>query len=216
VEIAPTDRTTVHRLAHRATYDRRAINAILDEGLVAHLGLAPDGQPLVLPTLHARVGDEVFVHGSVANRMLRSLRDGAPACLTVSIVDGLVLARSWFHHSVNYRSVVIFGQARLVEDDDRKRAAMAALVEHVAPGRGGHSRPPTAKELAATLVLSLPIDEVSAKIRTGPPIDDEEDLTLDVWAGVLPLALVPGPAMADDASAARQVPEHVQEWSRPG
>jgi uncharacterized protein len=193
----PSTRTDVRRLPERGRYDRSSIDAILDEALICHLGLASARGPVVLPTLFARVGDEVYLHGSPANAMLRGLRKGVDACCTVTLVDGLVLARSAFHHSINYRSVVIFGRARLVDDLDEKAAVLAALVEKVMEGRSREARTPTEKELRATLVLSLPIDEASAKVRTGPPVDDEEDYGLPVWAGVLSLRTVGGPLIAD-------------------
>ncbi len=185
----------------RARYDREAIDAILDEAMVAHLGCALEGQPFVIPTLHARVGDEVYFHGSAASRTIRALRAGAPACLTVTLLDGLVLARSAVHHSVNYRSVVVLGSARSVEDLDRRAQAVQAFTERLIPGRWQEVRPPTIKELKAIDVLALPLDEASAKIRTGPPLDDEEDYALPAWAGVIPLhtragAPVPDPRLA--------------------
>jgi nitroimidazol reductase NimA-like FMN-containing flavoprotein (pyridoxamine 5'-phosphate oxidase superfamily) len=179
----------VRRLPKRAAYDRAAIDAILDEALVCHLGFVHNGQPFVIPTLHARVGDRVYVHGSAASRMLRTLGAGFPACLTVTLLDGLVLARAAFHHSVNYRSVVVLGTAEPVSDPDQKVCALRAFTEHVLPGRWDDIRPPTRQELEATAVLSLPLDEASAKVRTGPPVDDEEDYALGVWAGVIPLRL---------------------------
>jgi hypothetical protein len=187
----------VRRLPDRGRYDRSTIDAILDEGLICHLGLVTDRGPIVLPTLFARVEDQIFLHGAPANAMLRELRSGVDACCTVTLVDGLVLARSAFHHSINYRSVVIFGRASLVDDEDQKAAALTALVDKVMEGRSREARMPTGKELRATLVISLPLDEASAKVRTGPPIDDEEDYGLPVWAGVLPLRTVGGPLIAD-------------------
>jgi nitroimidazol reductase NimA-like FMN-containing flavoprotein (pyridoxamine 5'-phosphate oxidase superfamily) len=175
----------------RGLYDRPSIDAILDEALVAHLAFTgEDGQPYAIPTLHARVGDEVWVHGSSASRTLRTLGRGTRACLTVTLVDGLVLARSIFNHSVNYRSVIVLGEARPVTDPDAKRTALAAFAERVAPGRWADARPPTASELKATSILALPLDEASAKVRTGPPVDGDDDLALDVWAGVVPMRLV--------------------------
>jgi uncharacterized protein len=194
-----TDRTTLQRLPQRGSHDRAVVDAILDEALYCHLGFtAPrtplssrqDGQPFVLPTIHARVDDRVYVHGSAASRMLRALASGIPVCLTATLLDGLVLARSAFHHSMNYRSVVLLGTAQPVVEDDEKLVALRAIVEHVAPGRWAEVRPPNAKEMKATSVLRLPIDEGSAKVRTGPPVDDEEDYALPIWAGVVPLRLV--------------------------
>jgi uncharacterized protein len=172
----------------RGRYDRDTIDAILDEALLCHVGFAVDGQPHVIPTMHARVGDRLYVHGSAASRMLRHAISGAPICVTVTLFDGLVLAKSVFNHSVNYRSVVVFGRAMLVEGDE-KREALHALAEQLAPGRWDEARQPTAKELKATSILSLPLDEASAKVRTGEPEDDPEDLELPVWSGVVPVHL---------------------------
>jgi nitroimidazol reductase NimA-like FMN-containing flavoprotein (pyridoxamine 5'-phosphate oxidase superfamily) len=194
---APTSRTRVRRLPKRGVYERSAIDAILDEGLVCHVGFVHDGHPVVIPTLYARVGDIVYVHGSAASRMLRTIASGVEACLTVTLLDGLVLARSAFHHSANYRSVVVFGHAQVVEEPTAKLAALEAFAERAVAGRWAEVRKPTAKELKATTVLSLPLDEASAKIRTGPPVDDEEDYALDVWAGVIPLRLVAGEPVPD-------------------
>jgi len=187
---APSARTQVRRHPKRGAYDRAVIDAILDEGVVCHLGFVDGGQPFVIPTLYARVGDSLVVHGSAASRTLRTLDAGVPCCVTVTLVDGLVLARSAYHHSANYRSVVVLGVAREIIDPEEKLAALHAVSEHVVPGRWAEVRPPAQQELRATSVLRLPLDEASAKIRTGGPIDDEADLGLDVWAGVLPLELV--------------------------
>jgi uncharacterized protein len=192
-----TKRTTVRRLADRAVYDRAAIHAILDEALLCHVGFVVDGAPFVIPTIHVRVGDTLYFHGSAASRMLRSLRDGVDACVTVTLLDGLVLARSAFHHSMNYRSVVVFGKGREVIDAGEKRAALDALVEHVVPGRAAIVRAPNEIEMKQTLVIAIPLAEASAKVRTGPPLDDEEDYALDVWAGVIPMALVKGEPVED-------------------
>jgi nitroimidazol reductase NimA-like FMN-containing flavoprotein (pyridoxamine 5'-phosphate oxidase superfamily) len=192
-----TERTTVRRLPARGTYDRSTIETILDEGLICHVGFIAGGNPVVIPTIHARAGDTLYFHGSVASRMLRTLREGVPMCVTVTLLDGLVLARSTFHHSMNYRSVVVFGTAREVTDRQEKLAALEALVEHVVPGRSRVARGPNEQELRATLVLALPIEEASAKIRTGPPLDDEEDYKLDVWAGVIPLTMTRGEPIRD-------------------
>jgi nitroimidazol reductase NimA-like FMN-containing flavoprotein (pyridoxamine 5'-phosphate oxidase superfamily) len=210
VPTAPSPRTKVRRKPARGCYDREAADAILDEAMVGHLGLIHDGQPFVIPTLHARVGDEVYFHGSAASRTIRALRAGAPACLTVTLLDGLVLARSAVHHSVNYRSVVMLGTVRPVEDLDRRMEAVQAFTERLIPGRWQEVRPPTVKELKAMHVLALPLDEVSAKIRTGPPLDDEEDYTLPAWAGVIPLhthagAPVPDPRLASGIAASPTV-----------
>jgi nitroimidazol reductase NimA-like FMN-containing flavoprotein (pyridoxamine 5'-phosphate oxidase superfamily) len=196
-ETLESPRTTVKRLPKRGAYDRATIEAILDEGLVCHLGFAVAGQPYVLPTIYARVGAEVFLHGSAASRMLRALGDGIAMCLTVTLLDGLVLARSAFHHSVNYRSVVLLGTARPVLDIEEKTRALRAIVDHVLAGRWQAVRAPSEQELKATTVLALPLCEASAKIRTGAPIDDEEDYALPIWAGHLPLTLVPGAPVPD-------------------
>ena len=184
----PTKRTRVRRIPKRGAYDRATIDAILDEALVCHVGFAVDGQPFVIPTLHARDGDRVLVHGSAASRMLRHLDKGVDVCLTVTLADQLVVARSAFHSSMNYRSVVILGKARLIEEPNAKMEALRALVEHLIPGRWEDCRQPNARELKATWILEIPLDEASAKIRTGPPIDDDEDYALNFWAGVLPIA----------------------------
>lgn len=202
VATAPTPRTTVKRLAKRGHYDAETIHAILDEALICHVGFVVDGAPVVIPTIHWRDGDTLYVHGSAASRMLRSLRDGVQACVTVTLLDGLVLARSAFHHSMNYRSAVIFGTARPVTKDAEKRRALDALVEHVVRGRKAEVRRPSEPELKQTLVLALPIDEASAKIRTGGAVDDEEDYTLPVWAGVIPARLTFGDPIRDDRSDA--------------
>lgn len=197
---APSPRTRVRRLHERARYDREAIDAVLDAALVAHLGFLSENQPFVIPTLHARVGDEVYVHGSAASRTLRALAGCIPACLTVTLLDGIVLARSVFEHSMNYRSVVVLGTATPVDDDTEKLLALEAFTEKLLPGRWGEARTPTRKELRATSVLRLPLDEASAKIRDGGPDDgDSPDAELDVWAGHVPLvtkALAPVPAPA--------------------
>jgi hypothetical protein len=173
------------------------VEAILDEGLVAHVGLAVDGQPFVIPMVYARVGGDLYLHGSAASRLLRALGAGAPVCVTVTLLDGIVLARSAFHHSMNYRSVVIFGPAVVVTDPAERERALAAMVDHAVPGRSEEVRPPDRKELAATLLVRVALDEVSAKVRSGPPIDDERDLEVPVWAGVLPLRLVAGDPRPD-------------------
>ena len=195
--IEMTERTRVRRLPKRASYDRETIHAILDEALVCHVGFVVNGAPVVIPTIHWREGDTLYVHGSAASRMLRSLRDGVDACATVTLLDGLVLARSAFHHSMNYRSVVVFGKAREVTGEEKLRA-LDGLVEHVVRGRSRDVRPPNEVELKQTLVLALPLEEASAKIRTGGPVDDEEDYALPIWAGVVPLALKAEEPVADD------------------
>ncbi len=196
-EPSPTPRTRVRRLPQRAAYDEATIHAILDNGLVCHIGFLHEGQPFVLPTTYARLGDALVLHGSAASRMLRGLRDGIPICVTVTLLDGLVLARSAFHHSMNYRSVVILGVATEVTDDAERLRALEAIVEHVNPGRWAEVRPPNERELKATMVLRLPIAEASAKVRTGPPLDDTEDLGWPCWAGEVPLRLVALAPIAD-------------------
>jgi hypothetical protein len=205
-----TPRTKLRRLPARGSHDRETLDAILDEALVCHLGFNHDGKPAVIPTLHARVGDQVYLHGSAASRALRTLSQGVDVCLTVTLVDGLVLARSAFHHSINYRSAVIYGTAHAVTEPDEKNTALEAFTEKVLPGRWEHVRWPNRKELRATSVLVLPIEEASAKVRTGPPVDDDEDYALDVWAGVVPLetrALTPRPDELLEPGI--DVPEHV-------
>ncbi len=187
----PTSRTRVKRLPKRGHYDRPTVHAVLDAGVICHVGYAIEGLPYVTPTSYWRAGDRLYWHGSSASRMLRHLKQGVPVCVTVTHVDGFVLARSGFHHSVNYRSVMAFGTARLVPDDD-KLAVLEEFVERLFPGRWPELRPPTRQELKATTVLWMDLDEVSAKIRTGPPVDDEEDYALPVWAGVLPLRMMAG------------------------
>lgn len=211
----PSARTRVQRLPNRGAYDKETIWAILDEGLVCHVGFVTDGQPFVLPTTHVRVEDQLYVHGAAANRMLRTLEGGTPVCVTVTILDGLVLARSAFKHSMNYRSVVVLGHAQAVTEATEKRRILSALVEHVMPGRSAQVRGPNEKELAATLVLCLPISEASAKIRRGPPVDDPADYGLDVWAGELPLRLKPLPPVPDPKlSPAREAPPHLLSYRR--
>lgn len=212
----PTARTRVRRLPKRGAYDRATIDAILDEALVCHVGFVIDGQPFVIPTLHARDGDRVLVHGSAASRMLRNLGGGVDVCLTVTLADQLVIARSAFHSSMNYRSVVILGKARLIEEPKAKVEALRAFVEHLIPGRWEDCRQPNARELKATWILEIPIDEASAKIRTGPPIDDDEDYALDFWAGVLPFAHGFGQPIRD-AKLKRGVetPAYLAQYRRP-
>jgi nitroimidazol reductase NimA-like FMN-containing flavoprotein (pyridoxamine 5'-phosphate oxidase superfamily) len=203
-------------MADRGRYERGEIDAILDEGLVCHIGFVGDGgHPVVIPTTYARDGDSLVVHGSPASRMLRSLKGGVDMCLTVTLIDGMVLARSAFHHSMNYRSVVVFGRAEAITEQDEKRRALEVLVDHLVPGRTASARGPSEHELRSTLVLRLPLDEASAKVRTGPPIDDDEDLDLPVWAGVLPLRLATGAPVPDPhLPAGMPLPEHVTAWSR--
>lgn len=209
-------RTVPTRLRERVGYDRATVHAVLDEAVVCHVGFVVDGRPVVLPQLHARVGDRLYLHGSTGARALRGAASaGLEVCVTVTLVDGLVLARSAFHHSVNYRSVVAHGTAAVVTDPAEKTAALEALVDAVVPGRSAGSRGPDKRELAATTVLVLPLEEVSFKVRTGPPSDDDEDLDLPHWAGVLPLRTVPGtPEPAPDLTAGIDLPAHVRDWRR--
>jgi nitroimidazol reductase NimA-like FMN-containing flavoprotein (pyridoxamine 5'-phosphate oxidase superfamily) len=191
-----TEKTRLRRLPKRANYDHATVHAVLDAGLVCHVGYVVDGQPYVTPTCYWRHGERLYWHGSSASRMLRRLKEGIPACLTVTHLDGLVLARSGFHHSVNYRSVMAFGTARVVPDED-KLAALEEFVEHLLPGRWAELRPPTAQEVKATTVRWMDLEEVSAKVRTGAPVDDEEDYGLPIWAGVVPLATIVEPPEPD-------------------
>ena len=209
-----TQRTMLERHPERGTHDLATINRILDEGFVRHVGFISAGQPFVIPTGYGRVGDTLYFHGSAASRMLRNLQTGVELCLTLTLLDGLVLARSAFKHSMNYRSVVILGKAELVDNNEKKLAALQAISEHIVPGRWAEVRHPTAQELKATSVLKLPISDASAKIRTGPPKDAADDFALQVWAGVLPLSLVAGRPVEDVASKVHQVPEYVTKYSR--
>ena len=193
----PSERTRVRRLPERGVYERDAIDAIVDEALICHLAYVQDGEPRVIPTIHARVGDTLYVHGSNASRTLRATKGGAPVAAEVTLLDGLVLARSAFHHSMNYRSVVVYGRAREVTDPTEKFEAQRALVEHVVRGRSADARTPNDRELDQTTILAIPMDEASAKVRTGPPKDEDEDLELPVWAGVLPFTTLPGEPEAD-------------------
>jgi len=214
-DFTPTERTQVHRLPKRGVYEREAVYRILDEGLVCHIGFVADGKPVVIPTGYGRKGHTLYIHGSPASRMFRALGKGAEVCVTVTLLDGLVLARSAFHHSMNYRSVVIFGQAKVLEDPGEKLEALHAFTNHVAPGRWQEVRHPSEKELQATTVLAIPLAEVSAKVRTGPPLDDEDDYALPIWAGVLPLKLAPQTPVADDRLPKEiAVPEYVQRYTR--
>ena len=196
-ELPRTDRSTLRRLPKRGVYDRAVIEGVLDEALICHVGFVVKGQPFVIPTIHVRVGEKLFFHGSPASRMLTTLEQGVQVCVTVTLVDGLVLARSAFHHSMNYRSVVVFGTAMPVEGPEEKLGVLNALSDHLIRGRWQEVRTPSASELKGTLVLSLPINEASAKVRTGPPLDEEDDYGLPVWAGVLPLKTVAADPVAD-------------------
>jgi nitroimidazol reductase NimA-like FMN-containing flavoprotein (pyridoxamine 5'-phosphate oxidase superfamily) len=210
-----TERTRVYRKPGRGSHERELVHSILDEALICHLGFVQDGQPYVTPTIHARDGEKIFLHGANANRTFRVLADGAACCLTATLVDELVLARSAQHHSMNYRSAMVFGTAREVTDPDEKRRGLRAVIEHVAPGRSAEVRGPNETELRSTKVLAMTIEEASAKVRTGQPADDEEDLDLPYWAGLLPLTLGTGePIPAPDLTGDPPVPEHVTRWNR--
>jgi len=213
---APTPRTTIKRIPKRANYERDTVYEILDEGLVCHLGFVADGKPFVIPTTYGRVEDKLYIHGSPASRMLRSLQSGIEVCVTVTLLDGLVLARSAFHHSMNYRSVVIFGTATSVENTEDKLKALDAFVEHIIPQRSAEVRPPSRNELAGTLVLSLPLLEASAKVRTGGPVDDEADYELPVWAGEIPLSLTTATPINDARlQPGVEIPTYVSQYRRP-
>jgi len=209
----PTERTTLRRLPERAHYDPETVHSILDEGFICHIGFVVDGRPYSLPTGYARIGETLYLHGSTGSRL--GLRPGMDVCVTVTLLDGIVLARSAFHHSFQYRSVMVLGRTRLVTDSGEKDAALTALVEHFMPGRSADARPGSGRELAATAVLALPLEEVSAKVRTGDPKDDDEDYGLPVWAGILPLVLTPGEPVPDsrlDPTIA--MPSYVKDWKR--
>jgi nitroimidazol reductase NimA-like FMN-containing flavoprotein (pyridoxamine 5'-phosphate oxidase superfamily) len=209
----PTPRTRVVRLPQRGIYDRDAINQILDEALLCHVGFVSDGQPFVIPMNYGRDGDVLYIHGSPASRMLRHLEQGVPVCITVTLIDGLVLARSVFNHSMNYRSVIILGTAALVDDPAEKLAALRALSEHILPNRWDDSRQPNEKELKATSVLRVPINEFSAKVRVGPPLDNEEDYSFPTWAGVIPLEINSGAPIRDDRCQ-QELPAYLKNYSR--
>jgi uncharacterized protein len=211
-----TKRTRVYRKPGRASYDRDLVHAILDEALVCHVGFVQDGQPYVIPTIHAREGETLVLHGARGNRTLRALGDGTRCCLTATLIDELVLARAALHHSLNYRSVMVLGTAREVTDPDEKGRALRAVIEHVAPGRSDEVRGPDATDLRSTKVLTMEIEEASAKVRNGPPVDEEGDLELPYWAGQLPLTLGTGdPLSAPDLAGDLPVPDHVTGWKRP-
>ena len=209
----PTPRTRVVRESDRGVYDRDTVNRILDEGFLCHVGFIVDGQPYVIPTSYGRNGDVLYIHGSAASRILRNLDQGIPVCVTVTLLDGLVLARSVFNHSMNYRSVVILGTATLISNPEEKLAALLALSEHILPGRWNDSRQPNEKELKATSVLQIPIEEFSAKVRVGPPIDDEPDYTFPTWAGVIPLDMTVGTPIRDERCQ-RELPKYLRDYSR--
>lgn len=211
-----TERTKVKRLPARGAYDRETVYGILDASFICHVGFVVDGQPYVIPTAFARVGDVLYIHGSSASRMLRTLAEGVDVCVTVTLVDGLVLARSAFHHSINYRSVVVLGKAVQVDGEEEKNAALEAFTEHLIPGRWPEIRWPSELELKATSVLKLAIDEASAKMRTGDPKDDDEDMEMNVWAGVLPLSITAGDPVADgELREGIEVPDHVIKYRHP-
>ena len=216
IESAPSRRTQVGRLPQRGDYSKATIHSILDAAFLCHVGFVVDGQPFVIPTGFGRKGDTLYIHGSAASRMLRNLEKGVPVCVTVTLLDGIVLARAAFHHSMNYRSVVMLGTAALVEDADAKNEALRIISDQIIPGRWNEARLPTPQELKATTVLAMPIDEASAKVRTGPPKDDEEDYGLDIWAGVLPLSVQPGVPVPDPRLKAgvETVPEYVVKYRK--
>jgi nitroimidazol reductase NimA-like FMN-containing flavoprotein (pyridoxamine 5'-phosphate oxidase superfamily) len=212
---ASTPRTRVVREAHRGVYDRETVYQILDEGFLCHVGFVADGQPFVIPTSYGRKDASLYIHGSAASRMLRQMKDGVPVCVTVTLLDGLVLARSIFNHSMNYRSVMVLGRATLVEDAEEKLEALRLLSEHILPGRWAEARQPNERELKQTSVLKLPIEEFSAKVRTGPAIDDEEDYAFPAWAGVIPLEMT-ADAPIDDSrlDPAQAVPAYAKNYRR--
>ncbi len=211
----PTARTRVVREPERGVYNLETVYQILDEGLLCHVGFAVEGQPFVIPTSYGRRDAHLYIHGSAASRMLRQMKDGVAVCVTVTLLDGLVLARSIFNHSMNYRSVVILGKATLVDDPQEKLAALRILSEHILPGRWDDVRQPNERELKATSVLQVPIEEYSAKVRTGPPIDDAEDMTFPTWAGVLPLEMKPATPIRDTKlDVSRELPSYLRNYSR--
>ena len=215
-QYTPTPRTTLKRIPERARYDHAVVHGILDEGLLCHVGFAVDGQPFVIPTSYGRVGERLYLHGSAASRMVRRLKEGIPCCVTVSLLDGLVLARSAFHHSMNYRSVVVFGTAHEVTDPEEKAVALRAIVEHIVPGRWDELRPVTENENRGTSVLSLDLEEVSAKVRVGQPVDDEEDYEWPVWAGVVPYRLTAEAPISDPRlKPGVEVPDYATAYRRP-
>jgi uncharacterized protein len=214
-DFTPTERTQVKRLPKRGKYDAETVYKILDEAFVCHVGFVAEGQPYVIPTNFGRVGDTLYLHGSAASRMLRTLSQGIPVCVTVTLVDGLVLARSAFHHSVNYRSVVILGTAKLVEDPTEKMEALRLFTEHIMKGRWDEIRWPTEQEMKGTTVLSLALEEVSAKVRIGGPVDDEEDYAMSVWAGVLPLHTATAAPIPDTRlKEGTPVPSYISNYKR--
>ncbi len=213
--IEQTKRTKLKRIPKRGNFERAAIYQILDEAFVCHVGFAANNLPFVIPTSFARIGDRLVIHGSAASRMMRALKEEIDVCVTVTLVDALVLARSAFHHSMNYRSVVVFGKAKIISDEREKYAALKAFTEHIVPGRWAEIRPPSKNELKGTTVLSLALTEASAKIRAGGPVDDEEDYEMDVWAGILPLGIEIGAPVADERlKTGVAVPPNVLNYTR--
>ena len=214
-DFSPTERTSLRRLPKRGHFDRETVYSILDEGFICHVGFVADGQPYVIPTGYTRIDDKLYIHGSAASRMLKTLSEGIDVCVTVTLLDGLVLARSAFHHSINYRSVVALGKATIVENQEEKISALYAFSEQAIPGRWKDVRQPTESELKATSVLRLQLNEVSAKIRTGPPLDDDEDYQLPIWAGVVPLAISAGVPIADPRlDNGLQPPDYATNYTR--
>lgn len=214
-QITPTFRTQVKRAPKRGIYERQTVYDILDEALYCHVGFIADGHPFVMPTIHVRINDQLYIHGSTASRMIRTLQSGASTCITITLLDGLVLARSAYHHSMNYRSVIILGTMSTVTDPDEKLTVFNALVEHIAQGRSTQVRPPNDKENKATALMAITLNEASAKIRTGPPIDDEPDYELPVWAGVVPLALQANAPIPDDRLIPNVAcPKNIQHYNR--
>ena len=215
-DFAPTARTRINRHSERGRYSAADIYPIVDEALICHVGLIADGQPLVIPMIHARRGDTLYLHGAPASRLLQQAKSGIPLCVTVSLVDGIIFARAVFKHSLNFRSAVLFGTGRVVDDPDEKMRALEAVTEHIARGRWAEARWPTRKEMAATLVVAMDIECASAKVRTGGPLDDDEDLSLPVWAGVLPLTQISLAPIADPRAVSEQpLPDYVQNYRRP-
>ncbi len=215
--VGTTPRTKIRQVARNAVHDRESVNAILDEGLVCHVGFVEDGQPYVLPMSYARDGNKLYVHGSASSRLLKALAGGTPCCITVTLIDGIVLARSLLHHSMNYRSVVIIARGRALTKGEEKNRALERITEHVVPGRWNDARQPTDRELDATSVIEFPIEECSAKMRTGPPNDDERDYQLPHWAGVIPLALMAGEPVPDERlKPGTPRPSYVSDYTRPG
>ncbi len=213
--MSPTPRSTVRRLPELAVYEREAVAAILDAGLVAHVGISHEGAPVVIPMAYARIGDTLYLHGSAASRMMRNLKSGEPMCVTVTVVDGIVLARSAFNMSMNYRAVVVQGAARMVTDAAERMTAFRAIMDHFVPGHWEHVRPPNEQELRQTLVVAAALDEASAKVSAGPPDDDPDDLALPYWAGEIPLRTVAGTPVPDAyVKAGEEPPESVRHYAR--